>query len=161
MTAIRRDDRRMRSNDRFLVWAAWLAMTTACAGGDAAPAAPIAITVESLIGDAACDTDAQCRTVAVGAKACGGPAAYLPWSARQTDGAQLQATAGRATADARTLIEKSGVMSNCSIVIDPGAYCAPPSVAVGASSGAGPTLTRAVRQCRLRPASGSGASKIY
>lgn len=151
----------MRFIQRLCVTSAISALTSACVGGPPSADPPVATTVEALIGDAACDSDAQCRTVAVGAKACGGPAAYLPWSARQTDGTALRTIAERDAALARKRVEKSGVMSTCSVVDDPGAYCAAPGVAPGGSSGGAPGQGSTGRQCRLRPSGTGAASKIY
>lgn len=74
------------------------------------------------IGPATCSADAQCRTVAVGRKACGGPQAWWAWSAAQTDGARIADLAERYTA-AQTTAAEPGRMSTCSVVSDPGAVC--------------------------------------
>lgn len=76
-----------------------------------------------LIGDAACTGDEQCRTVGLGAKACGGPQSYLAWSTLRTDEAALKAVAAVVEASQRREIERRGIASNCSVLIDPGAYC--------------------------------------
>ncbi len=114
----------------------WL--SCGCAGADAPAAADTAVEkIRALIGDAACDSDAQCRTVPVGAKACGGPSYYLPWSTKRTDEAALrEATAGSLAPPVR---RDPGMRSDCMLVTDPGAYCA-------ASDSPG------VRSCRLRVA---------
>lgn len=87
------------------------------AGGDARPQ------VRQLIGDAVCTTDADCRTIAVGDKACGGPESYLAWSARQTDPQALAAAAERYTSERKAQNQQSGMVSNCAFVTDPGARC--------------------------------------
>lgn len=74
------------------------------------------------IGEAPCQRDAQCHTVAVGAKACGGPEAYLPWSSQTADAARIQALADLYT-QAQTAGVPAGRMSTCSVVTDPGAAC--------------------------------------
>jgi hypothetical protein len=79
--------------------------------------------LRALIGPASCSTDAQCRTVAVGAKACGGPAGYWAWSTQGTDAEALTALAARQTEAQRREVASSGMRSNCSIVSDPGAAC--------------------------------------
>ncbi len=95
------------------------------------PADPMA-EVQRLIGDAACRKDADCRTVGVGHRACGGPQAYLPWSAWRTSAPALnQAAAATRTAPPRTT---EPMMSTCQVAVDPGAHCA--AVAPG-KSGAG------------------------
>ena len=79
--------------------------------------------LRALIGGASCSSDAQCRTLAVGAKACGGPAAYLAWSVQGTDAQKLADTAARQAAAQRREIQASGLRSNCALVTDPGAAC--------------------------------------
>ena len=79
--------------------------------------------LKALIGTPLCREDADCATVAVGAKACGGPVAWLAWSRRVTDGAKLEALATRDAAAARAALRASGAISNCMFVADPGAHC--------------------------------------
>lgn len=79
--------------------------------------------IKALIGDAGCDSDAQCHSIGIGAKPCGGPSAYLAWSSRRTDEAELKAlTEGHAKAQ-REEQERSGMLSNCRFLPDPGARC--------------------------------------
>lgn len=79
--------------------------------------------IKHLIGTAACSSNAQCRTLPVGAKACGGPEAYLAYSAVQADAARLQALAERARSQRKAENERSGEMSVCRHLSDPGAVC--------------------------------------
>lgn len=97
--------------------------------------------VQSQAADLSCDSDQQCHTLAVGAKACGGPERYLPWSSKHQDGAALRALAARHAALRRAEDAKSGMLSNCLAVQDPGASCV-------------------AGRCLLR-ASGPGASPSY
>ena len=46
--------------------------------------------IQRLIGTAACTSDDACRTVGVGALACGGPESYLSWSVPETNDQALQ-----------------------------------------------------------------------
>ena len=115
--------------------ALWQALLLAAAvlisptGPAAAPAAePAAETrlleqIRAEIGRAACTDDAQCRTLPVGAKACGGPAAWWPWSEASTNGARLLAWAQELDQLQRQRIEASGMRSDCRYVPDPGAAC--------------------------------------
>ena len=124
---------------RLLVLAAMLALPAACAS----PPAGSLAAVTTLIGDAACSDDSQCRTVAIGAKACGGPEAYLAWSVLRTDAQALDAAAAAYNRARVAEGAQSGRVSNCALVADPGASC---------QSDAG------VRACRLlRAGQGSGA----
>ena len=101
------------------------AMGWGVSAADASSAsAGLAANVRALIGDAACSGDGQCRTVAVGAKACGGPEAYLAWSTLRTDEAALVTAVAEYSAKRRADVSDSGLASNCALVTDPGAYCA-------------------------------------
>ena len=75
------------------------------------------------IGDAACDSNAQCQTIGVGAKACGGPETYLAWSTNASNPARLAELVSRHR-DARSVEnERSGKVSDCRVTPDPGAIC--------------------------------------
>ena len=104
---------------------AWLVSHAGCAG--ASGPAPVGVAaptqIRQLIGDAVCSTDADCRTIAVGDKACGGPESYLAWSARQTDPQTLAAVAEQYTSERKAQNRQSGMVSNCAFVTDPGARC--------------------------------------
>ena len=79
--------------------------------------------LQAQIGDAACDNSAQCRTLAVGSKPCGGPDRYLPWSTKRTDGVTLGKLAAQYAAARQIENRKSDLMSTCELVTDPGAIC--------------------------------------
>ncbi len=70
-----------------------------------------------------CDSPQQCHTVALGAKACGGPDMYLAWSSKNNDGKTLRELAARYAEASRRANQASGMLSTCSIVSDPGATC--------------------------------------
>lgn len=80
--------------------------------------------IKSEIGSAPCTSDDQCRSLPVGAKACGGPAAWWPWSESNADGKRLQAWAQELDRLQRQRFEAIGLQSNCQVVPDPGAGCA-------------------------------------
>jgi hypothetical protein len=69
--------------------------------------------IESEIGSAPCTSDRQCRTLAVGAKACGGPAAWWSWSDAHSDAGRLQAWAQELDRLQRARFERMGLASNC------------------------------------------------
>ena len=100
-----------------------LGLSCGCAGADSPATTEAQIDrIRALIGDAACDSDDQCRTVPVGAKACGGPEYYLAWSTKRTDPSAFRdASAGSLPPPAR---RSPGMKSDCMLVADPGAYCA-------------------------------------
>jgi hypothetical protein len=127
-----------------------LSLTAACAAQDAPvqPAASMA-SIQALIGDAGCQSDAQCKTIAVGAKACGGPQAYLAWSTARTDDYALKRAADDYAAERQREIRARGEVSTCTFLADPGAYCAAPNAVVSGRAGV----------CRLRSAS-PGSSNL-
>jgi hypothetical protein len=103
-----------------------LLMLGACTAPAAAPPSPVTSPREEmqrLIGSAACQRDDECRTLGVGALACGGPSGYVAWSARASDGTALQAAAALDSAERRQQLERSGMMSNCRVLPNPGARC--------------------------------------
>jgi hypothetical protein len=135
-----------------------MALCAACADGQPPAAASAGATVETLVGDAACDSDAQCRTIGVGAKACGGPQRFIAWSTSRTDGDALRIAAEREAKLERAKAQASGLMSNCAVVQDPGAYCALADAGL-ASGPAGQGAS--VRRCRVRSLGIGGAGRIY
>lgn len=90
-----------------------------------APAAPASLLqqLQAEIGDAACDSSTQCKTIAVGHKACGGPESYLAYSTKNGDAAKVARLAADYSAERKNQNTKSGMMSTCSVVLDPGATC--------------------------------------
>ncbi|MEY8879249.1 MAG: hypothetical protein AB9M60_22245 [Leptothrix sp. (in: b-proteobacteria)] len=79
--------------------------------------------IRTEIGQPRCDDTAQCRTLPIGQKACGGPEAYLPWSTRVSDADRLQALAQQHSEARQAQNQARGLMSNCSVTPDPGAVC--------------------------------------
>ena len=79
--------------------------------------------IRAQIGSASCTANAQCRSVAVGAKACGGPEAYLAWSTAVSNEARLKAAVAAHAQARQREDEQSGRMSNCMMLADPGARC--------------------------------------
>jgi hypothetical protein len=79
--------------------------------------------IRAMIGAAACTDASQCRTLAVGARACGGPEAYLPYSTANLSEPALQALAERYKGERQAQNQASGMASNCRFIPDPGAVC--------------------------------------
>ena len=106
-----------------------LLVTSACGSTpvqDAPPApgnASLLAQIQAEVGAAACDSTQQCQTLAIGAKACGGPERYLAWSSKDYDGKKLKALAQAQAEASRKQQQADGMMSTCSIVTDPGATC--------------------------------------
>jgi hypothetical protein len=88
-----------------------------------AAAADASAQLRALVGDAACSDDSQCRTVGWGAKACGGPERWIAYSSARTDGAALEQLARQHAELQRASQARSGMVSNCMYVADPGAQC--------------------------------------
>lgn len=121
------------------------AVIAPCAGSALAggPPAQVLSEINELIGDAACSADTQCRTLAIGNRACGGPDAYLAWSTQKTDATTLQRAAERYNRQPLTGPTAGGRTSICTVVTDPGAVCRP--AAVSAVDGG------ISKSCQLRP----------
>lgn len=79
--------------------------------------------IREAVGDAACTANDQCKTIAIGHKACGGPETYMVWSTAVTDGAKLRSLAEAYTQARKSESEQSGRVSDCALVTDPGARC--------------------------------------
>ncbi|MBT9492829.1 MAG: hypothetical protein IV107_10885 [Paucibacter sp.] len=79
--------------------------------------------IEAEVGVAACDGPQQCHSIAVGAKACGGPDSYLAWSSKSSDGNKLRGLVEQHAAARRAENLASNMMSDCRLVTDPGASC--------------------------------------
>ena len=107
---------------RAVVLAALLAAAGAARAQDGAV---LGTALRDLVGTPLCSVDAECRTVPYGAKACGGPQAWLAWSTRVSDEAALRAAAERFAAAQREALRASDRVSDCAVVPDPGAVCAP------------------------------------
>ena len=95
------------------------------AAPSASSAAGLQARVDALIGDAACETQGQCRVVGIGAKPCGGPAGYRAWSDKTTDAKALDEAV---QAQARVQMDdnkRSGLASDCMQQPVPTAVCRP------------------------------------
>ena len=109
------------------------------------PAQAAMARIEALIGDARCDDNAECRSVAIGQRACGGPESYLAWSSRRTDAATLERAVAEFAAASRPA-RPGDALSTCEVLRDPGAFCARDAARPGTAG-----------RCRLRPARGPEA----
>jgi hypothetical protein len=79
--------------------------------------------VQAEVGDARCSADAQCHSLAVGHKACGGPSAYLAWSSEVSREPVLTQRAEQYSQAQQAESARSGRLSTCSVLPDPGARC--------------------------------------
>ncbi|MEK8052449.1 hypothetical protein AACH10_19510 [Ideonella sp. DXS22W] len=125
--------RRFRLLSFTLAAATGLLMAAACQAQPPAPAsagtaadpaeAALLARIRGEIGEARCSSDSQCHTLAVGEKACGGPAQYLVWSGTAARGEKLKAWSAELATLQRQRAAASGLMSNCQYLPDPGAAC--------------------------------------
>lgn len=97
--------------------------------------------IKAEIGDAACDSSQQCRTLPVGQRACGGPEAFLPYSTKRSDAAKLVRMASEDSAARKEQNTRSGMISTCQAILDPGATCSA-GRCVAASGSHGPLPTQ-------------------
>jgi len=115
-----------------------LTMVGALARADAPPASvPLREAIERAIGTPACRTDADCASLGLGERACGGPERYLPYAPAQVkDPARLRALVREHAAARRR--EQAGRVSHCAMQIDPGARCQAARCVAGEAKTAAP-----------------------
>jgi len=89
--------------------------------------------IRALVGTPDCSTDAQCHTLALGARPCGGPESYLAWSSGKTQHAELQALGERYKEERRAANAADGRASTCQYMMDPGAVCRAGTCQLGGS----------------------------
>lgn len=90
--------------------------------GDPTVASRLAVTQLLALG---CSQQADCATVGVGARACGGPEQYLAYAVRDTPAPALQQALQRHAQLRKKQLEERGEMSTCELLPDPGARCTP------------------------------------
>jgi hypothetical protein len=79
--------------------------------------------IMQTIGNAECDSDAQCRVIGIGARACGGPQRYVAWSTLATDEAALRELVEADAVESRKAQEKARMSSTCVTPHVPAAQC--------------------------------------
>ena len=92
--------------------------------------------LRAAVGTAACTDSGQCRTLPVGARACGGPEGYLAYSTAGGKEATLRALAEQHPQEARAANAKSGMISTCRFMPDPGAVCTAGTCQLGSAQNA-------------------------
>lgn len=75
------------------------------------------------VGTAACSQTAECRTIPIGHKGCGGPEGYLAWSTASSNEARLRQRVEAYNTARQAEVQQSGRISNCMMEVDPGARC--------------------------------------
>ncbi len=66
-----------------------------------------------------CSSSADCRTAAVGSRACGGPRYYIPWCAKTTDSAALYNKLGEVAKAEQAYNRKYNIASTCEMRLPP------------------------------------------
>ncbi len=89
----------------------------------AAEEAALLARIKAGIGAARCSSDAQCRSLGLGEKPCGGPAQWWAWSTSSPQAAQLPAWGAQLAALAKQRNTSSGMAGNCLYQPDPGTVC--------------------------------------
>ncbi len=109
--------------------ASLMLLTSACAVGPVAqtqpPVDPVsarraALTRTLVLG---CRESADCATVGIGARACGGPEQFLAYAVRDTPPAALRQATEHYARLRKKQLEERGEMSTCDLLPDPGAQC--------------------------------------
>jgi hypothetical protein len=77
----------------------------------------------TLAGASACTADTECHSVAIGAKACGGPTGYRAYSSRTVSSASVDTLAQQERELAAQAARESHEVSTCFMLADPGARC--------------------------------------
>ncbi|MBD8565225.1 hypothetical protein IFU01_13255 [Oxalobacteraceae sp. CFBP 8763] len=90
--------------------------------------------IRRQIGTPTCSDNAQCRTLPVGAMACGGPQEYLPYSTQKSDANALRALSERSYTETKAVLTASGMVSTCMLKADPGAVCVAGTCQLGTGS---------------------------
>ncbi len=94
--------------------------------------APVHAKLETTLSNAsACTVDTECHSVAVGAKACGGPTGYRAYSSKTVSSASVDALAQQERDLAAQAARASHEVSTCYMLADPGAHCEKSKCATG------------------------------
>ena len=96
----------------------------AATGSTSADLASVDAQLETTLSKAsACTVDTECHSVAVGAKACGGPTGYRAYSSKNVSTASVDALAQHERDLAAAAARESHQVSPCFMLGDPGAHC--------------------------------------
>ncbi len=80
--------------------------------------------IATLVAQPRCRDVAQCRSMAFGAKPCGGPRTYLIYSLETTDSAALAAAVAAYNRRDQARNDQLGLMSDCRMEAAPTLVCA-------------------------------------
>ena len=89
----------------------------------------------ALLANMACDAPAQCRTVGLGHKACGGPESYAAFSTKGGNEEKIKMLALQYAEARKREDEAAGRMSTGMATRDPGATCSAQRCVTGPAAG--------------------------
>jgi len=89
--------------------------------------------IRALVAIPSCSADAQCKTLALGARPCGGPEGYLAYSTARTPEAELRTLGELYQGERLAANQRAGMMSDCRVQPDPGAVCRAGACTLGAA----------------------------
>ncbi|HEX4509945.1 MAG TPA: hypothetical protein VH328_07705 [Burkholderiaceae bacterium] len=113
------------------------AVSASASGADTL--ASVNVRLDRMLASAAhCSTDTECRSVAVGGKACGGPTGYRAYSTHLADPAAVEALAKQGSDLALKAERDAHLVSNCLFMADPGAHCEKQRCETGTMGAPGP-----------------------
>lgn len=73
--------------------------------------------------DTTCDSSAQCKVLAVGSRACGGPSKHIIYSTKNVDEAEVKQLAKQLTASEKQFNAETGMVSICQHLSAPSTQC--------------------------------------
>ena len=79
--------------------------------------------INQIIDVAKCTDSKQCKSLAIGAKACGGPQSYQIYSTLKTDVEKLITLGEQLKLLNKRYIKEEGLMSDCMMVMPPAVAC--------------------------------------
>jgi hypothetical protein len=77
----------------------------------------------ALIADKTCDNSSQCRVIAVGSRACGGPSSYAVFSSKMANKNKVNTLADKVTKYESQYNAQTGRMSICQHLVAPSTQC--------------------------------------
>lgn len=107
----------------MIAWACASCAATPPLSPDDAGSAALLRQIRAEIGVPVCDGPQQCSSIAVGAKSCGGPEGYLAWSSKVGHSKKLFNLVTQHALARKSEQERDGMLSDCVVVVDPGATC--------------------------------------
>jgi hypothetical protein len=115
---------------RYLILLFVLAGTIGCArarpaatGERVASLDSLRLVVRELVGEPTCEDAVQCRSVAFGAKPCGGPWSYLVYSVASSDSVRLAQAVAAYNSREAGVNRQEGRVSDCRMVTAPALEC--------------------------------------